>query len=1530
MWIPKFSTQPIATSAVAAVALIVTQTQTNAQTGVPICFEHAVWTTSEDGVRAIVIADVNGDGSLDILTGRQNGTIALFANDGQNPPTFTRTTLNTQSGQVRSLAVADMNNDERVDIVAASSTNNTIAWYPQSTSGGFPSRIELTNQALDARSVAVADLDANGTMDIVTASFQDNKVRVFRNDPLAPGIILEHWSATVNGASSVHVADIDGDGLPDIIATSRTDRNTYWFRNLGGATPTFASAVDVPNNNQRVDYAVTGDIDGDGLTDILTASSADNNISWHRNTGGSPAFFPEFTVSNEVETPTQVVAVDLDGDGHTDVVAASLAEDAVVWLQNNGDSPPTFTKRIVRAELDGAIGVAVGDLIGNGAPDIASAATFDAAVSTHIQPRVINLTTGQSYPLISRALFDAEEGDELLADRKLFEDSCETTLNFLGREVELRSTDAIVRSAITSTVLANGSTLRSAPGTGITVLGTLQLPPDSQATMAGSEVVIAGPLTIGAGSTLLTDQSGSLVGLPTFTERFVTDLANGTWSVRAGKLDGDVHVDLVSADQFDNRISWYKNSGGLNPTFTRNQIDIEVQTPRSVFLTRLNDDEHLDILVASAGDGAVSWFRNDGQSPPEFTRHIITTQAAGARSVFAADINGNELPDVISASADNNTIAWYPNDGGLNPAFPVRHVITDQAPGASSVFAADINGDGLTDIVAGIRLNNEVAWFQNNGGSTPTFTKRTLSTSQSRVEFVAAADLNNDGALDIISAATTADKVSWFVNNGGQNPTFTELAVDESIVAPVSIAVGDVDQDGHIDIAVTSSLEDRTYWYRNDGASIPSFSRTALSEGRVRSRTVDIADIDGDGDPDIIAGSTSDDRIYWYQSALITDIVLDQTNSGIVSVSNGNLTLNNKSVRLEETTRLAAGDILGIDRSSTIAGRGLLEANLVSSGGVIRPDTGRSMIVQGAFANWYNQPSFGSQSGLIRAEIANGTTPTQIQIALSAALGGGLEVTVPDGLVPTADQPLPPILTAATLDVQAPRFDVVFSPLLTVNGPGGPTQGTLIARYSNPGEPGSVSMVPITLEDLLFTTNTFDSVGTPNDAVIADVTGGPSGEPDGIPDLVIAIPFIENIAPRGAIALLTGNDGGGFGFGSLTLYSGPEVDAPIAVEVGDFRRNNRPAIAFANRGDQTGDNSIRFLNANSSSSTVLTPSVLNSLPVPAGMRVTDMAVGDILQVGFQVPDLMYGLRGNGGSMLLMSTLQGADAVWETCDVDVDDIDTLVPFDRSLPSLFGQNGLAATNPTNNTVRVFTNILHDGNAFINLDFVDIPTGARPRQVLAAKLDDDDFADLAVLCEGNSDNRPSVVSLIRGNATGFSGAVDLAITDNPDVPPRPTSIALADLDGDSDLDLVIASVNESGQRVVRELRNTSSDAGVAGLSFTAAADLPNQPSGAPLIVLGADLDASNDGVPDDLVILVDPNASTRGTGSMGNTINLSAPCLADFNSSGAVDFFDLVDYITAFNSQDPRADLAAPFGQWNFFDLDAYLTLFNQGCP
>ncbi len=146
-----------------------------------------------------------------------------------------------------------------------------------------------------------------------------------------------------------------------------------------------------------------------------------------------------------------------------------------------------------------------------------------------------------------------------------------------------------------------------------------------------------------------------------------------------------------------------------------------------------------------------------------FTEHVISTTAGGAFSVFATDMNGDGNTDVLSASPMDNKIAWYESDGGSPPSFTER-VISTAAAGVFSVFATDLDGDGDIDVLSASPNDNKVAWYESDGGSPPTFTERVISTAAAGAWSVFATDVDRDGDIDVLSASGSDDKIAWYEN----------------------------------------------------------------------------------------------------------------------------------------------------------------------------------------------------------------------------------------------------------------------------------------------------------------------------------------------------------------------------------------------------------------------------------------------------------------------------------------------------------------------------------------------------------------------------------------------------------------------------------------------------------------------------------------------------------------------------------------------------------------------------------------------
>ena len=99
-------------------------------------------------------------------------------------------------------------------------------------------------------------------------------------------------------------------------------------------------------------------------------------------------------------------------------------------------------------------------------------------------------------------------------------------------------------------------------------------------------------------------------------------------------------------------------------------------------------------------------------------QQAITTAAEDASSVYAADLNGDGFLDVISASAHDDKIAWYQNDG--TGAFGPQQIISTLADSAESVFATDLDGDNDLDVLSASSLDDKIAWYENLGGGVST------------------------------------------------------------------------------------------------------------------------------------------------------------------------------------------------------------------------------------------------------------------------------------------------------------------------------------------------------------------------------------------------------------------------------------------------------------------------------------------------------------------------------------------------------------------------------------------------------------------------------------------------------------------------------------------------------------------------------------------------------------------------------------------------------------------------------------------
>lgn len=331
--------------------------------------------------------------------------------------------------------------------------------------------------------------------------------------------------------------------------------------------------------------------------------------------------------------------------------------------------------------------------------------------------------------------------------------------------------------------------------------------------------------------------------------------------VQTGDLDNDGDADVVAIlyeGTNSGRISWFENDG--NGNFGGENLILSSTWP-TLCVADVNNDGYADILTTN--DTYIFWHKNDHAGG--FVQHEVG-RCRDVDAIGVMDFNEDGHLEVIGSAYQCSMFAWFENDGAENFT---RHVIEDPYYGEANgpTKTADLDGDGDIDIVIISPVGRYLHWWENDGGSPPSFTQHVIQSPYNTFvrTFDWLIDMDKDGDIDILTTAGGENSVDWWENDGAGN--FTRHQITNSYTTARGIVGIDIDYDGDIDIITASEgLRTLDLW-ENDGNM--NFTRRNFATNYT-GYALWVDDMDNDGFVDVVSTAwthppnTTDWSLDWW------------------------------------------------------------------------------------------------------------------------------------------------------------------------------------------------------------------------------------------------------------------------------------------------------------------------------------------------------------------------------------------------------------------------------------------------------------------------------------------------------------------------------------------------------------------------------------------------------------------------------------------------------------------------------------------
>ena len=662
-------------------------------------FEEPTTVLPHSTVNSTLVADVDGDGTLDLLTVQTSGASPLFVYFGAGDGTFAPNAPVDVGSTAKTFAVADFDGDGIAD-VAINRTGQQIEVRLGQGDGTFTTHGTFASWE---GNLSPGDFNGDGNVDL--AAVADGAVGLLLGQ--GDGSLVAVFVDTIWAPTAETVADLDGDGFDDLAVALGGGQIEVLLGQPAGLTPDGSYLAGfIPT------AVAAADMNGDGLPDLVTASHVEDSVAILLGLGGGSFAPPLLFAAND--DPESIVVDDFDGDGDQDVAVLNDVLDP------------------------GLVSVLLGD--GNGAlsepqpvhggftPWRLKSGDFDE--DGRLDLLVINaplpFSLYDSVSVLHGRGDGSFGGNQIFALAKDFPEAIATGDFDLDGLPDL----AVIAEGPLLVYLGQGDgtmDLHQMASGGIRDLVAGDFDEDGQLDLAtrggiGVKLLIGQPDgSFASGGNFPTDPYGSEI----------TRMA-----LAVADLNGDAHLDLACANDGNDTLQVLLGNGaGSMSSGTPISIDA---LPYGVAVADVDEDDDLD-LVAATHEGLVVAL-NDGAGG--LTLGGTAGTGMYLRTVVTGDFNGDGLADVAAGELDpSETVIMLGHGDGTFHVYSI-------GGSASSLVVGDFDGDGVEDL-AGPMMGHTAGILRGLGDGS--FEPPDMYGVGMTPQDLATADFDRDGTLDLVT-----------------------------------------------------------------------------------------------------------------------------------------------------------------------------------------------------------------------------------------------------------------------------------------------------------------------------------------------------------------------------------------------------------------------------------------------------------------------------------------------------------------------------------------------------------------------------------------------------------------------------------------------------------------------------------------------------------------------------------------------------------------------------------------------------------